>query len=228
MPEFFVEDLVPSLLGDDTEDVTATARRFVSREVLGAVADIREGFAADGRVKHVCLDGALSLRVAADVGAALDAAPFRRHHHSPYRIDVAPLDELPRSRLARLCAWLGSTDGARFHTWLVGWPRGEWELAEWQVQVAHARRGDEFPVHVDSDEEGIACVYNFTRGFGPDDGGALYFPHRGRVELLVPPAFNRLTIFRPRKAPHGVSRITAPRGAHRYTVTVFYLFRPRA
>lgn len=221
---FFIEDLVPSLLGDETEDVTRAARRFISREVLESAAEIREAFLDGGRVRHVCLDGALAPRVAKDVGAALETAPFRRHHHAPYRIDVAPLDELGRSRLSRLCAWLGSSEGAAFHAWLTGWPGEGWRLAEWQVQVARARRGDEFPVHVDTDEEGIACVYNFSRGFGPDDGGVLYFPHRGRVKLAVPPAFNRLTLFRPKGAPHGVSHITAPRSASRYTVTVFYLY----
>jgi hypothetical protein len=82
-------------------------------------------------------------------------------------------------------------------------------------------------VQVDTNEGGLACVDHFTRGFTGDDGGVLYFPPRGKVELSVPPAFNRLIVFGPRNAPHGVSRICAPKGLCRSTVTVFYVYRPR-
>ena len=65
-------------------------------------------------------------------------------------------------------------------------------------------------------------MYNFTRDFGPEDGGRLYFPYRGRTELELAPQFNTVILFRPRKAPHGVSRVTAAKGKTRFTVTTFF------
>jgi hypothetical protein len=50
MPEFFVEDLVPSLFGDEAEDVTQRARNFLSPEVISGVKEIREAFHEGGRV----------------------------------------------------------------------------------------------------------------------------------------------------------------------------------
>ena len=222
MREFFIEDLVPSLLGDESVDVTARARGFVSPDVVSGVKEIRQAFHDGGRVKHVCLERALKPRVAASIGAALEGAHFRRHHHAPYRIEIAPLDELKESALSRFCRWMGSDDSARFHGWLAGWPPDGRKLVSKQVQVARARKGDEFPIHVDTDEEGVACVYNFTRDFGPEDGGKLYFPYRGRTELELAPQFNTVILFRPRKAPHGVSRVTAAKGKTRFTVTTFF------
>lgn len=219
---FFIEDLVPSLLGDETVDVTAHARRFVSDDVVSGVKEIREAFQDGGRVKHVALDAALRPRIAAGIGAALEQARFRRHHHAPYRIEVAPLETLAESALSKFCAWMRSDDAARFHGWLAGWPPDGRPLVSKQVQIARARRGDEFPVHVDTNEEGVACVYNFTRGFESGDGGTLYFPHRGRNELVLAPRFNSLILFRPRNAPHGVSQVTAARGKTRFTVTAFF------
>ena len=222
MPEFFIEDLVPSLLGEESVDVTAGARRFLSQEVISGVRDIREAFQEGGRVKHVCLERVLEPRVAETIGVALDEARFKRHHHAPYRIEVSPLDELADSGLRRFCRWLATDEAARFHSWLAGWPGDGEQLVSKQVQVARARRGDEFPLHVDTDEEGLACVYNFTRGFGPEDGGKLYFPHRGRTELELAPMFNTMILFRPRNAAHGVSRVTAAKGKTRFTVTAFF------
>ena len=219
---FFIEDLVPSLLGDEATDVTARARRFVSSEVLRSVKEIRQAFHEGGRVKHVCLERVLRSKVATGIGAALDEAHFHRHHHAPYRIEVSSLNELENTALRRFCRWMASDDAARFHGWLAGWPEEGTALVSKQVQVARARRGDEFPLHVDTDEEGLACVYNFTRGFGPEDGGELYFPHRGRVELALAPIFNTMILFRPRDAPHGVSKVTAMKGRTRFTVTAFF------
>ncbi|MDP1829142.1 MAG: 2OG-Fe(II) oxygenase [Archangium sp.] len=219
---FFIEDLVPSLLGDEATDVTARARRFVSPEVVSGVKEIRQAFHDGGRVKHVCLERALKPRFAQQVGDALEQARFRRHHHAPYRIEISPLDALRESALSRFCRWMATGDAARFHGWLAGWPDDGARLVSKQVQVARARRGDEFPLHVDTNEEGVACVYNFTRGFGADDGGHLYFPHRGRTELELAPQFNTLILFRPRNAPHGVSKVTAARGKTRFTVTAFF------
>lgn len=222
--EFFVEDLVPSLFGEEAEDVTARARRFVSPDVVSGVKEIRAAFHDGGRVKHVCLERVLKPRVALGIGEGLQQARFKRHHHAPYRIEISPLAELERSGLRRFCEWMASDAAARFHGWLAGC--GE-PLVSKQVQVARARKGDEFPVHVDTDEEGIACVYNFTRDFGPRDGGRLYFPHRGRNELELAPMFNTLIMFRPRGAPHGVSRVTAARGKTRFTVTAFFCVEAR-
>jgi hypothetical protein len=222
MPEFFIEDLVPSLLGDEAIDVTARARRFLSPDVVSGVKEIRQAFHDGGRVKHVCLARALKPRVASSIGAALDDAHFQRHHHAPYRIEVSPLDRLEASALRRFCRWMSSDDAARFHGWLAGWPPDGASLVSKQVQVARARRGDEFPLHLDTNEEGIAAVYNFTRGFDEGDGGKLYFPHRGRTELELAPQFNTLILFRPRHAPHGVSRVTAAKGKTRFTVTAFF------
>jgi Rps23 Pro-64 3,4-dihydroxylase Tpa1-like proline 4-hydroxylase len=70
------------------------------------------------------------------------------------------------------------------------------------------------------DDEGLTAVYNFTAGFGARDGGELYFPWRGRIELIQPPRFNSLILFRPKGAPHGVKRVRG-RGT-RFTVTAFF------
>ncbi len=219
MPDFFVEDLVPSLFGAEAEDVTLRARGFLSPEVITGVKEIREAFHDGGRVKHVCLERVLEPRIADGVGKGLEAAKFKRHHHAPYRIEISPLDQLVESGLRKFCRWMATDDAARFHGWLAGC---EEPLVSKQVQVARARKGDEFPVHVDTDEEGIAVVYNFTRDFGPRDGGRLYFPYRGRNELELAPIFNTMIMFRPRGAPHGVSKVTAPRGKTRFTVTAFF------
>jgi hypothetical protein len=221
MARFFIEDLVESVLGRDATDATRRARRFVSPEVLESVEPIREAFASSGRVKFVGLERALAPRVAKGVHAALRAARFRRHHHAPYRIEVSPLDKLQPSPLRDLCRWLSTDDAARFHGWLAGWPPDEAPLFTRQVQVARARQGDEFPVHVDMDEEGLAAVYNLSEGFGPSDGGELYFPG---AKLVMPPLFNTLSLFRPRNAPHGVARVGARRT--RFTVTAFFVAAP--
>jgi hypothetical protein len=219
MREFFVEDLVPSLFGEEAEDVTLRARSFLSPEVISGVKEIREAFHDGGRVKHVCLERVLKPRIADGVGEGLEEANFKRHHHAPYRIEISPLDQLVDSGLRKFCRWMASDDAARFHGWLAGY---EEPLVSKQVQVARARKGDEFPVHVDTDEDGIAVVYNFTRDFVPRDGGRLYFPYRGRNELELAPIFNTMIMFRPRGAPHGVSKVTAPRGKTRFTVTAFF------
>lgn len=215
---FFIRDLVPSLIGKEVDDPTELARHFISPEIFEHADSIRSAFHDGGRVKHVVLSNIVNTSTARSIGRALDAATFRRHHHLPYKIDVAPLEELKASRLVDFCAWLMTDDAARFHGWLANWPANHGK----QVQVARARRGDEFAVHVDTHEEGLAAVYNFTRGFTEADGGNLYFPWKERVELLVPPRFNTLALFRPRNAPHGVTRLTAPRGKTRFTVTAFF------
>ncbi|MFO0595693.1 MAG: 2OG-Fe(II) oxygenase [Myxococcaceae bacterium] len=226
MARFFIEDLVPSLLGSAADDVAARARRFLSSPVLAHADAIRAAFHRDsGPVKHVALSDVLKAGQAEKVRRELQAARFRPHHYAPYRIDITPLEDLPRGALKSLCAWLGTDDAARFHGWLTGWPPKK-SLVARQVQVARARKGDEFPVHVDMDEEGLAAVYNFSEPFGPDDGGTLYFPNpRGEGDLLRhPPVFNSLILFRPKDAPHGVSRIAGPNT--RFSVTAFFVAAP--
>jgi len=213
---FFIEGLAQQLLGDELRDVTERAREFISHDVIAYASAIREAFHDGGRVKHVVLRDVLRPSLARELGKALEAARFQRHHYPAYHIDIAALSTLRPSALSRFCAWLGTDDAALFHGWLANWPSSESR----QVQVARARRGDEFEVHVDMTDEGLAAVYNFTRGFTKRAGGELYFPNEGRVELLVPPRFNSLALFRPENAPHGVSRITAKKT--RYTITAFF------
>jgi len=210
---FFIEGLAQQLLGDELRDVTERAREFISPDVIHHAVAIREAFHNGGNVKHVVLRDVLRPSLAREAGRALDAARFKRHHYPAYHIDIAALPALRASALSRFCEWLGTDDAALFHGWLSNWPSSESR----QVQVARARRGDEFEVHVDMSDEGLAAVYNFTRGFTKRDGGALYFPDDG---LLVPPRFNSLALFRPKDVPHGVSRITAKKT--RYTITAFF------
>ncbi len=218
---FFIEDLVDSLLGDEAVDVTAKARRFLSPDVVGHAGAIREAFLSSGRVKHVALERVVKAKVAEGIDQALHTARFRRHHHSEYRIEVAPLETLQASALAKFCRWLGTDDAARFHGWLTGWPVDGRPLHARQVQVARARKGDEFPLHVDMSEEGLAAVYNFSEPFGPEDGGTLYFSGpKGKALLRLPPLFNTLIVFRPRNAPHGVTKLMGPNV--RFSVTAFF------
>ena len=112
---------------------------------------------------------------------------------------------------------------ADYHAWLVGWQQ---KLSPRQVQVSRMGVGERFPVHVDTDEEGLAVVYNFTRPWEERFGGVLFFPHPSGTwdELRVPPLFNSVLIFRSREAPHGVSPVLPEAGSHvRYTVTSFFL-----
>ncbi|MFT3712809.1 MAG: 2OG-Fe(II) oxygenase [Archangium sp.] len=218
MTAFFIEDLVESLLGPEAVDVSRGARRFISREVLSAVGPIREAFLSSGKVKHVALERVLREGVASAVAAGLKRARFRRHHHAAYRIEISALDALADSPLRKFVRWLATDDAARFHGWLAGWPTDGQALHARQVQVARARRGDEFPVHVDMDEEGLAAVYNFSEGFdAARDGGELYFPS---AKLVLPPIFNTMILFRPKNAPHGVSELVGKKT--RYSVTAFF------
>ncbi|MBL8916357.1 MAG: 2OG-Fe(II) oxygenase [Archangium sp.] len=217
MSTFFVEDLVESLLGSEIEDVPTLARKFISDEVIDAVEPIREAFHASKRVKAVCLERVLRSRVAASIDQALHGARFKRHHHAAYKIEISAVDQLRESALRKFCRWLATDDAARFHGWLAGWPPDGRPLFARQVQVARARKGDEFPVHVDMDEEGLAAVYNFSEAFGPRDGGELYFPG---TSLVLPPIFNTMILFRPRNAPHGVAKVLGPKT--RFSVTAFF------
>jgi Rps23 Pro-64 3,4-dihydroxylase Tpa1-like proline 4-hydroxylase len=86
--------------------------------------------------------------------------------------------------------------------------------------------GESFPVHLDTKEEGIAVVYNFTRDWEERLGGVLYFPHPSGAgdDIRVPPLFNSVFIFRSRGAPHGVSEVRPEAGGrYRYAIASFFL-----
>jgi Rps23 Pro-64 3,4-dihydroxylase Tpa1-like proline 4-hydroxylase len=105
----------------------------------------------------------------------------------------------------------------------VGWTGA---LRSKQVQVSRMGVGEQFPVHVDTHEEGLAVVYNFTRDWEERFGGVLHFAHPSGTwnDLVVPPLFNSVFIFRSADAPHGVSRVKPEAGSrYRYTVTTFFL-----
>ena len=223
---FFIEDLLESLTGTAHQGPVSP---FHAAEVSGeAAASFPSLFAESGAPPHLCLDLPLLAPVADRIQRELSRAPFKRHHHASYEIDILPRQAMAIGELPRFVDWLASEDGAAFHRAWVGWPPGRAALTQVQVQTARARFGDAFEEHVDSDEEGIAVVYAFSKGMRPADGGALYFPRpdgKGNA-LWVEPAFNRVLVFRPRGAPHGVTRIVSKR-VTRYTITAFYLYGSR-
>ena len=229
MPEsgLFIEHLVESLFSVPElldAGVVEAALRWVKPELVdpASMDSVRAEFANGGAIPHVCLDQPLRVGAAREIGAALAKARFADHHHADYKVQVARRAEQRPSALTRFVDWLASTEGAEFHRAWTGCPEGRKTLDFVQVQTARARAGEYFPPHVDTDEEGLAAVYQFTRGFQPEDGGVLKF---GR-ELVVAPAFNRVLLFRPRGVEHEVSRIEASAGKKtRFTVTAFWLYR---
>jgi Rps23 Pro-64 3,4-dihydroxylase Tpa1-like proline 4-hydroxylase len=170
------------------------------------------------------------LQTAEAIGNDLLETPFVPHHHAPYPLHIAPHSTLPaESTLARFIMWLRSPLAAVYHTALVGiddLPRSV--TSAWiQVQIARMTTGESFPVHIDTDEEGITCVYQFARDYDDDDGGQLHFSSStrdSRPELVVPPVFGSLLLFRPKGAPHAVTPVMAPAHKPRFTVTAFYLY----
>jgi Rps23 Pro-64 3,4-dihydroxylase Tpa1-like proline 4-hydroxylase len=129
--------------------------------------------------------------------------------------------------LSRFVSWLRTPLAAAFHPALAGAPEPPRCLssASVEVQVARMARGQSFPVHVDTCEEGLTAVYQLTRGFKPDDGGVLQFGEPGlKPRLVVPQLFGGLFLFRPADAPHEVTKIAAPDDRPRLTVTASYLY----
>ncbi|RKG90510.1 2OG-Fe(II) oxygenase [Corallococcus terminator] len=184
---------------------------------------IRHEFVSGGRVPHVCLQRVLLPERAEAMRLALRDARFQRHHHGPYPLHIAPLAQQAPGVLSDFCAWLASEDGADFHAALVGWPQ---KLETRQVQVSRMDVGEQFPEHRDTDEEGVAVVYNFTRPWQESFGGVLAFPHPdGDRDLMrVPPIFNSVFIFRAVNAPHRVTEwLPAAQGHQRYSITAFML-----
>jgi Rps23 Pro-64 3,4-dihydroxylase Tpa1-like proline 4-hydroxylase len=86
--------------------------------------------------------------------------------------------------------------------------------------------GDAFPMHMDTEKEGIAAVYQLTHPWEQEWGGVLSFHHpvTKQAELVIPPTFGSLMLFRPQHAPHQVTPVLPAAGEHcRYTMTAFYL-----
>ena len=215
MADFFIDHLPASLFEDGADDLTRLPRRFFSRDVLDHVDAIRASFRTSGRIPHVALRPTLDPAFALRLHEGLEAAPFAPHHHTAYRIDIARPASL-RGPLRTFTRWLGTDAAAAFHGWLVDFPV---RLHARQVQVARARQGDAFPMHVDMHDHGLAAVYNFTLGYRAGAGGLLRF--EGPAAPVLEPRFNTLLLFMPRGAPHEVTRIER-RGLRRYTVTAFF------
>lgn len=187
---------------------------------------IRESFAEvdPDFPRHVCLREMLHAPLADAIHWDLEHAPFRRHHHGPYPLHIAPLEALPPGTLAAFCAWMQSSESAAFHAALVGWPA---PLRTRQVQVSRMNEGEYFPPHVDTEASGLAVIYNFSRDWTPSYGGALAFPHprvAGRDGIVVPALFNSCFIFHTTGARHRVTPIAPEAAGHsRYSITAFML-----
>ncbi|AFE04260.1 hypothetical protein COCOR_01740 [Corallococcus coralloides DSM 2259] len=226
---FFITDYADSIFGPvpspkpEVFPASATAWTRLASVSEALHATLRREFIEGGRVPHLCLTDALFPERAEALHQALRDARFVRHHHGPYPLHIAPLHQQEPSALTDFCAWLKSADGAAFHAALVGWPE---PLETRQVQVSRMDVGEFFPEHRDTDEEGLAVVYNFTRPWEDRFGGVLTFRHP-EVDadmMRVPPLFNSVFIFRARGAPHRVTEWTSEaRGHQRYSVTAFIL-----
>lgn len=234
MPErpsgFFIPAFAEGYFGHPQEaefdDVRTSAAAWSPITDAQAIALIRKSFAEvdPDFPRHVCLREMLHAPLAKAVHGDLERAPFRRHHHGPYPLHVAPLEALQPGALAAFCAWLQSSESAAFHAALVGWSA---PLRTRQVQVSRMNVGELFPPHIDTEESGLAVIYNFSRDWEPLHGGALAFPHPrvpGRDGIVVPALFNSCFIFHTTGASHRVTPI-APEAAERsrYSVTAFML-----
>lgn len=225
---FFIPDLADSVFGEGwraPSEALAEAARWMHPQLVNPAGapGVREAFAEGGRVPHVCLAEALQPAQAEAVHEALGRARFVRHHHAPYPLSIARPEEQEPSALTGFVQWLGTQAAADYHAWLVGSPQ---RLFPRQVQVSRMGVGERFPTHVDTEDEGLAVVYNFTRPWEQRFGGVLVFPHPSGTwdELRIAPLFNSVFIFRSRGAPHAVTEVTPEAGAHsRYSVTSFFL-----
>lgn len=236
----FIPDLVDGVFGTDwrtviheVPDVVEMARGWNHDALLApdSVTGIRKAFLHGGRIPHVCLTQALQAGKALQIHQALKDACFRRHHFAAYPLWVARRKEQDPTLLTAFMDWLESQEAARYHAWLTGWPYPLPETFSTQVQASLMGVGDHFPIHHDSDEEGIAAVYNFSMDWHDGFGGDLFFPdEKGeRCELYIPSRFNTLFLFRPRGAAHGVSPVElASYGHFRFTITAFYIIDERS
>lgn len=229
----FIPELVDNTFGPTWRTVVSAlspeadaAREWLHPQLfeLATVTQIRRTFLSD---RCLCLQSALSDDNAASLAHTLrEEARFQPHHHSAYPLDIAPLSLPQPDVLQAWTAWLSSQAAARFHAWLVAWPYPRLRTYRVQVQVSQMTSGQEFPLHHDTDDEGIAVVYNLSQGWEPGFGGVLCFSDLKQERWLfkIPPHYNTMTIFRPRSAPHMVTPIAeAAEGFRRHTITAFYL-----
>lgn len=234
MPErksgFFIPGFAEGYFGrpraSRLQEILAPAAAWSPMATEPAVTLVREAFAAVDPTlpRNVCLREMLHAPIAEAIYRDLETAPFRRHHHGPYPLHVAPLDQLQPSALAAFCLWMQTPEAAAFHGALVGWPV---PLRSRQVQVSRMQVGEFFPPHIDTHEPALAVIYNFSRDWDPAHGGALAFPHPRMPEhdgILVPALFNSCFLFHSTGATHRVTPI-APEaeGRSRYSVTTFLL-----
>jgi len=233
-PRFFVRDLgangpLPALehLVPEARDAAAM---FVHHRLLDAyvVRRMQRAFAGNGDPRHVFIEHALRIETADSIAKNLLTATFARHHYTPYPIHIAALSSIhPQTALGRFVSWLLSPAAAAYHTILVGaQPLPKSVSSAWvQVQVARMTTGEYFPMHIDTEDEGITCVYQFTSGYSDEDGGRLYLgPSEHGADIVIAPVFGSLCIFRPKNAPHGVTTVNAPADRPRFTVSAFYLY----
>lgn len=232
----FITSLVENTFGVQWRTVVSgcpqeveLAGRWNSPQLLDprVVTEVRKQFLCSGdRIHHACLSGALHQEAALALHASLDEAVFVPHHHAPYPLWIAPRDQQPDTPLTHFIDWLGTQEAARYHQWLVGWPHPSPTSFVIQVQLSRMQVGHSFPLHIDTQKEGIAVVYQLSFPWEPEWGGVLSFhhPQTQQAELRIPPQFNSVMIFRPQHAPHQVSEVQAEAGDHaRYSVTAFYM-----
>lgn len=194
-------------------------------ELIDAHHRVAGAFAAAPRVPSVFIEDALAPLRARSVALSLASARFVPHHHAAYALHIAPRGE-QSGALASFMDWLAQPSTARLHLGLVGLPSDR-HLTQIQVQVSRMTVGEKFPLHVDTAEPALACVYNFTEGLADlDHGGALCFSRDDGVrDIVSPPQFNSACFFLSTHAAHEVTTVTKP-GALRYSATAFYVWKP--
>jgi hypothetical protein len=212
---------------------TPEPARFFAPAFLDDVAGraLRPRF-GQGGLHHVTVQSPLAPGFAASIASALEDARFVRHPYGPYPLHVARRTEQRESALTEFMSWLSTPDSIGFHTGAAGAPLVAGALPplrlfdKVQVQASRMLLGESFPLHVDTDQLGIAAVYNLTRSLDQQgaDGGVLEFEGVGR-SVVVPPRFNTLTLFAATDVPHRVTEIRSTGGA-RYSITSFFLLRP--
>ncbi len=174
-------------------------------------------------VPHLSLAPALRPEVAAAIARDLAQAAFAPHHHAAYRIDVCRRPA-PGSVLGRFFTWLASAGAVTWIQALFGAPPSLRGLVPRQVQISRMVTGQGFAPHVDTLDDGVTVVFQFTRGYAAAHGGALAFVPAGTVPVIaVPPVFNTAFVFRPAGVRHTVTDVAADAPGPRYTITAFFL-----
>ena len=171
-----------------------------------------------------CTDARWDALMRDDLGSVFGSPPWLRALVSAYALHIAPRGE-QSGALADFMDWLASPSTARLHLGLVGLPSDR-HLTKIQVQVSRMTLGEEFPLHVDTAEPALACIYNFSEGLADDAGGALRFARDdGARDIVIPPQFNSACFFLSTHAAHEVTTVTKP-DALRYSATAFYVWKP--